>query len=111
MPVSYTHLSAIAPGQSAVFYEGKRVLGGAFIASQRGIRKKMCIRDSDIATWTITLKDVEKSEINGTQKGYGKELIVNITNVKYLNVYDLSLIHILFPSSQKKSSGLLLEYY
>ena len=31
--------SAIAPGQSAVFYEGKRVLGGAFIASQRGIRK------------------------------------------------------------------------
>lgn len=31
--------SAIAPGQSAVFYDGKRVLGGAFIASQRGIRK------------------------------------------------------------------------
>ena len=31
--------SAIAPGQSAVFYEGKRVLGGAFIASLRGIRK------------------------------------------------------------------------
>lgn len=31
--------SAIAPGQSAVFYEGRRVLGGAFIASQRGIRK------------------------------------------------------------------------
>lgn len=29
--------SAIAPGQSAVFYAGKRVLGGAFIASQRGI--------------------------------------------------------------------------
>ena len=29
--------SAIAPGQSAVFYEGRRVLGGAFIASQRGI--------------------------------------------------------------------------
>ena len=29
--------SAIAPGQSAVFYEGKRVLGGGFIASQRGI--------------------------------------------------------------------------
>lgn len=29
--------SAIAPGQSAVFYEGKRVAGGAFIASQRGI--------------------------------------------------------------------------
>ena len=29
--------SAIAPGQSAVFYDGKRVLGGAFIASQRGI--------------------------------------------------------------------------
>ena len=31
--------SAIAPGQSAVFYEGQRVLGGAFIASQRGIYK------------------------------------------------------------------------
>lgn len=29
--------SAIAPGQSAVFYEGKRVVGGAVIASQRGI--------------------------------------------------------------------------
>lgn len=29
--------SAIAPGQSAVFYVGKRVVGGAFIASQRGI--------------------------------------------------------------------------
>ena len=31
--------SAITPGQSAVFYNGKRVLGGAFIASQRGIFK------------------------------------------------------------------------
>jgi tRNA-specific 2-thiouridylase len=31
--------SAITPGQSAVFYDGKRVLGGAFIASQRGIHK------------------------------------------------------------------------
>ncbi len=29
--------SAIAPGQSAVFYLGNRVVGGAFIASQRGI--------------------------------------------------------------------------
>ena len=29
--------SAVAPGQSAVFYDGRRVLGGAFIASQRGI--------------------------------------------------------------------------
>ncbi len=29
--------SAIAPGQSAVFYVGNRVVGGAFIASQRGI--------------------------------------------------------------------------
>lgn len=29
--------SAVTPGQSAVFYEGKRVLGGAFIASQKGI--------------------------------------------------------------------------
>ena len=31
--------SAIAPGQSAVFYDGERMLGGAFIASQRGIKK------------------------------------------------------------------------
>ena len=29
--------SAVAPGQSAVFYVGRRVVGGAFIASQRGI--------------------------------------------------------------------------
>ena len=29
--------SAIAPGQSAVFYDGQRVLGGSFIASQKGI--------------------------------------------------------------------------
>ena len=29
--------SAIAPGQSAVFYIGRRVIGGSFIASQRGI--------------------------------------------------------------------------
>jgi tRNA-specific 2-thiouridylase len=31
--------SAIAPGQSAVFYDGERMLGGAFTASQRGIKK------------------------------------------------------------------------
>lgn len=29
--------SAVTPGQSAVFYDERRVLGGAFIASQRGI--------------------------------------------------------------------------
>lgn len=29
--------SAVTPGQSAVFYIGNRVVGGAFIASQRGI--------------------------------------------------------------------------
>ena len=31
--------SAITPGQSAVFYDGQRVIGGAFIASQKGIKK------------------------------------------------------------------------
>lgn len=31
--------SAIAPGQSAVFYDGNRVLGGAFIAFQQGVKK------------------------------------------------------------------------
>ena len=31
--------SAIAPGQSTVFYDGERMLGGAFIASQRGVKK------------------------------------------------------------------------
>ncbi len=30
-------VSAVTPGQSAVFYIGNRVVGGAFIASQRGI--------------------------------------------------------------------------
>lgn len=37
--------SAIAPGQSAVFYDGYRVVGGGFIASQRGIWK--CISENE----------------------------------------------------------------
>ena len=39
--------SAIAPGQSAVFYDGNRVLGGAFIASQRGIKKLAADHESE----------------------------------------------------------------
>lgn len=31
--------SAITPGQSAVFYRGNTVVGGAFIADQRGINQ------------------------------------------------------------------------
>ena len=33
----HSEASAITPGQSAVFYVGNRLVGGAFIASQRGI--------------------------------------------------------------------------
>ena len=33
----FEEVSAITPGQSAVFYVGNRLVGGAFIASQRGI--------------------------------------------------------------------------
>ena len=32
-------VSAITPGQSAVFYSGNTVVGGAFIADQRGINQ------------------------------------------------------------------------
>lgn len=32
-------VSAVTPGQSAVFYVGNRVVGGAYIASQRGINQ------------------------------------------------------------------------
>ena len=32
-----TPVSAVTPGQSAVFYRGNRVVGGAWIASQRGM--------------------------------------------------------------------------
>lgn len=35
----YDDASAIAPGQSAVFYSGNIVVGGAFIADQRGINQ------------------------------------------------------------------------
>lgn len=38
-------VSAVTPGQSAVFYVGNRLVGGAFIASQRGIGQ-----------WTATLE-------------------------------------------------------
>jgi tRNA-specific 2-thiouridylase len=30
-------VSAVTPGQSAVFYVGNRLVGGAYIASQKGI--------------------------------------------------------------------------
>jgi tRNA-specific 2-thiouridylase len=34
-----SEVSAITPGQSAVFYSGNSVVGGAFIADQRGINQ------------------------------------------------------------------------
>ena len=33
----HVEASAVTPGQSAVFYSGRRVVGGGLIASQRGI--------------------------------------------------------------------------
>lgn len=52
------------------------------------------IDKGNVANWVIALKDnlddkPETNELNsnGTQKGYGKELIVNLA-VKYLNVYE-----------------------
>lgn len=38
-------VSAITPGQSAVFYVGNMVIGGAFISSQRGINQWITKRD------------------------------------------------------------------
>lgn len=35
-------VTAVTPGQSAVFYSGDRVVGGAIIASQRGIGEYIC---------------------------------------------------------------------
>jgi tRNA-specific 2-thiouridylase len=35
----HSDASAITPGQSAVFYVGNKLVGGAFIASQRGINQ------------------------------------------------------------------------
>lgn len=38
-------VSAVAPGQSAVFYVGDTIVGGAFIASQRGINQWIAKND------------------------------------------------------------------
>ena len=49
--VHFAHTaSAIAPGQSAVFYIGQRVVGGALIASQRGIGQLIGTNDTPIST-------------------------------------------------------------
>ena len=37
----HEEVSAVTPGQSAVFYVGNRLVGGAYIASQRGIGQWM----------------------------------------------------------------------
>ena len=39
---TYESVSAVSPGQSAVFYIGRRLVGGAIIASQRGIGGILC---------------------------------------------------------------------
>lgn len=41
-----TPVSAVTPGQSAVFYVGRRVVGGGYIASQRGLGLYLTASDS-----------------------------------------------------------------
>ena len=42
--------SGITPGQSAVFYEGERLVGGSFIASQRGLGQYIIYSNSSFAS-------------------------------------------------------------
>jgi tRNA-specific 2-thiouridylase len=40
-------VSAVTPGQSAVFYVGDKVVGGAYISSQRGINQWIKENDNE----------------------------------------------------------------